>query len=499
MNERNKYLNIYSGEHTKLYESQNIPGRFGGGYGRICWGEGMLEPMNKWNVHSLLDVGCGYGNFCDAATLFASRVYGLDIASVATGNVVGNPEIIFIDGQANSLPLPDGSVEWITSFDCLEHCLEEDIDGILDEFNRVAVKGFALSISYEPCEVEGVPLHMTVKPESWWVDKLRRYGSVTKEGKVPITGVPYLICRKPIDKKIICYCAGGLSARLNALASGEALAGWTGRQLAMVWQTDDPLCRIDFSDLFANPIDTLSDSELLELPSCKLYAYIKDVADQSLISGNPTLRKAVRNWGSTGIDELCRNDDHDSILLFFGCDSGKLHVKPSHAFLKRLEPVAALQRRIDDLTDELGITRNIMGVHARGTDFGVEVKAYARQMIKALEQNQNQRFLVCSEEERYEQILKQALKDNVCIRPKSDRIAKIAPPKAWSLGNIHASPASIMEAVVDLYLLSRTDFRIYHESSGFAQICKILASEQDTLGDARSRQLRHAADRQLRT
>jgi ubiquinone/menaquinone biosynthesis C-methylase UbiE len=476
MNERKKYLDIYSGEHAKRYENQNMPGKLGGGYGRICWGEGMLELMRQWKVHSLLDVGCGYGNFCDAATLFASRVYGLDIASVATGHVVNNPEIVFFDGQANSLPLPDGSVEWITSFDCLEHCLEQDIDHILNEFNRVAVKGFVLSISYEPCEVEGVPLHMTVKPESWWVDKLRRYGSVTKEGRVPITGVPYLVCRKPIDRKIICYCAGSLSARLNALASCEALAGWTGRQLAMVWQTDDPLCRIDFSDLFANPIDTVSDSELLELPSCKLYAYIKDVADQSLISGNPTLRKAVRKWGSTGIDDLCRDDDPDSIILFFGCDSTKLQVKPDPAFLKRLEPVATLRRRIDDLIDELGITRNIMGVHARGTDFGIEVKEYTRQMIKALEQNQGQCFLVCSEEERYEQILKQTFKDKVCIRPKSNWIAKIAPRKAWALGNIRTSPASIMEAVVDIYLLSRTDFRIYHESSGFAKICKILAS-----------------------
>ena len=477
MNERTKYLNIYGGQQAQFYERQNIRGRPAGGYGRICWGEGMLELMKQWKVHSLLDVGCGYGNFCDAATLFASRVYGLDIASVTTGNVVDNPDIVFIDGQANNLPFPDGSVEWITSFDCLEHCLEEDIDRILYEFNRVAVKGFILSISYAPCEFEGVPLHMTVKPESWWVDKLRRFGSVTKEGKVPITGVPYLICRKPVDKKIICYCAGGLGTRLNALASCEALARWTGRQLAMVWQTDDPLCRIDFSDLFANPIDTVSDSELLELPSCKLYTYIKDVADQSLISGNPTLRNMVRKWGSTGIDERCRNDQADSIIFFYGCDSTKLQAKPSHTLLKTLEPVAALQRRIDDWVDELGITREIMGVHARGTDFGIGAKAYARQMVKALEQNQKQRFLVCSEDERYEQILKQVLKDNVCIRPKSDWIAKIAPHKGWALSNMHTSPASIMETVVDLYLLSHSDFRIYHESSGFAQICKILASE----------------------
>ncbi len=474
MSERDKYLNIYSGEHAKTYQVPNIRGNIGGGYGRICWGEGMLERLKQWGVQSLLDVGCGFGNFCDAATLFAQRVYGLDIASVATGNVIDNPDIKFFDGQAKSLPLPDGAVEWITSFDCLEHCLEADIDEILTEFNRVAIKGFALSISYEPCDFEGVALHMTVKPESWWVDKLKRYGEVTKEGHVPITGVPYLICRKPTQKKVICYCTGRLSARLKALAYSDALARRTDRELAMVWQADDPLCPIEFSQFFTNTIPTLGDDELLGLPSSKIYAYVKDVADAALFTGNRTLRTAVRKWGSTGIDKLALNDTQDNIIVFYGYLNNDPAAIPSD-FIHRLEPRPRLQRRIHALSRELGINKTIMGVYARGTDFGVGVKRYAQQIIKAREQDQNQRFLVCSDDEAYEQQLKKSIEDNVLIRPKLDWISKKNGKKGWSLGNMAASESTLLESVVDLYLLARTDFRIYHESSCFAQLTKILA------------------------
>ena len=38
-----------------------------------------------------------------------------------------------VDAMAHNIPLPDSSVEYITSFDCLEHCLPEDIDTIVDE------------------------------------------------------------------------------------------------------------------------------------------------------------------------------------------------------------------------------------------------------------------------------------------------------------------------------------------------------------------------------
>lgn len=469
MDEKEKYLNLYGADLGGKSQPDTIPGHMGGGYGRICWGENMLEALKGWNIASLLDVGCGYGNFCDAAALFVPSVFGLDIASVATGNVIHNPEITYLDGEAKELPLPDNAVEWITSFDCLEHCLEQDIDEILREFNRVAIKGFVLSISYAPCEMDGMPLHMTVKPEAWWIDKLNKYGQVSKEGKAPITGASYLICRKPVEKYLICYCAGSIGTRLRSIALTDRLARQTGRRLSLFWLENDPLCRISFASLFRNSVPVISEEALLELPSCKIYARLKEVADQALISGGKALRTAVQKWGSSEMDAIAMDDSEDHIIVYAPkADIGSV-ADDSDNLLSRLLPNIHIHNRIHQFTESMAIDKSVIGVHARGTDFGIQADAYKQQMQKAIDRNPNQSFLVFSDEMSYEKRLKKEFPNRVIVRPKSSWIQKKDAQLPWALGNVDTSPASVAESLIDLYLLADTQFSIYHESSAFAQ------------------------------
>lgn len=475
MNEKEKYLKIYAAPRNETSQGDVIPGHMGGGYGRICWGENMLEPLKAWKVSSLLDVGCGYGNFCDAAALFVPKVYGLDIASVASGNVINNPEISYQDGEAKDLPLPNNAVEWITSFDCLEHCLEQDIDEILKEFDRVARKGFVLSISYEACEMDGMPLHMTVKPESWWIDKLSKYGRVSKEGQAPITGVPYLICRKPVQKTLICYCAGSIGTRLRSIGWADRLARQTDRQLTLLWLNNDPLCRSPFLSLFASPIPLISEEEMLDLPPCKIYAPIKAVADQALISGGRALRKTVRAWGASGVDILSTDDVEDNIIIYAPtCTLPALDNEDGPIF-GHLSPIIPIQQRTQEFAQHFKINNKIMGVHARGTDFGIKADTYARQIQKAVSRNPSQKFLVCSDDRNYEQTLKERFPEHVIVRPKSAWVKKRDASLPWALGNVDTSEASVAEALIDLYLLAHTQFAIYHESSAFAQVGSLLS------------------------
>lgn len=469
MNEKEKYLNLYGAYQGEKSQMDILPGHMGGGYGRICWGENMLETLKTWKIASLLDVGCGYGNFCDAAALFVPKVFGLDIASVAAGNVIDNPEITYLDGEARELPLSDNAVEWITSFDCLEHCLEQDIEKILEEFNRVARKGFVLSISYDPCEMEGLPLHMTVKPEAWWIEKLSRFGQVSKVGKAPITSAPYLICRKPVEKTILCYCAGSIGTRLRGLVFADRLARQSGRRLKLVWLPDDPLCRGSFSSLFINAIPRISEKEMLDLPSCKIYARIKEVADQALISGGKTLRTAVQKWGAFELDAISMDDPEDHIILFAPKSNIDFPSADSENILAHLLPKVQIQQRIRQLVEHLAIDKNVMGVYARGTDFGIQTDAYAHQMQKAINQNADQKFLVCSDDPSYEQILQSEFPGHVIVRPKSAWLQKKDVKLPWALGNIDTSEASVVDALIDLYLLAHTRFEIYHESSAYAQ------------------------------
>jgi ubiquinone/menaquinone biosynthesis C-methylase UbiE len=194
MNEKEKYIEMYAGETGKAHADRHN----NGGYGRGFFGENAIPFIRRVTPKSVCDVGCGYGRFCNAISDFVDVVYGIDIASVATGNVIPNQKINYIDSHAKNIPLENNAVEWITSFDCLEHCLPEDIDTILKEFDRIATKGFIFSISYEQCWDHGLKLHMTVRPEEWWVEKLKEYGEVSLGDHVAPEVIPtrYIIVNK---------------------------------------------------------------------------------------------------------------------------------------------------------------------------------------------------------------------------------------------------------------------------------------------------------------
>jgi ubiquinone/menaquinone biosynthesis C-methylase UbiE len=149
-------------------------------YGQHNHGVGLYsEYIPSLNIKSLLDVGCGRGVFVnDMVNKFnIKEVYALDIASVSTLNYIKNDSINFIDGSAHNIPLPDNCVEYVVSFDCLEHCLEEDIPKIVDEFYRVCTKGVVASIATHQTQhktITNEDFHMTVKPFEWWREHFSR-------------------------------------------------------------------------------------------------------------------------------------------------------------------------------------------------------------------------------------------------------------------------------------------------------------------------------------
>jgi len=191
MDEVSKYIEIYSGNVGKNYEARHSEG-----YGRGFWGKNAIPYLKEQNPKSVCDVGCGYGRFCNAITEFTEKVYGLDIASVKTNNVIQNPKVVYIDSEAKQIPLPDKCVEWVTSFDCLEHCLPQDIDSILDEFDRISTKGFILSISYTHDSHGPIVFHMTVQPENWWLQKLEKYGKIERGEFILESQTRYIIVKK---------------------------------------------------------------------------------------------------------------------------------------------------------------------------------------------------------------------------------------------------------------------------------------------------------------
>lgn len=179
--EKTLYAEIYKNEKTK--------------YGNSMHAKNILSYIKSLNINSIADIGCGRGDFPIWMKKQGCKiVYGIDFAA----NFKLYNDVIYKKSYAHDLPLKDNEVEYVTSFDMMEHLIPEDIDNVLNEFDRVSTKGMIFSICYKPSKIKifGKNLHPSVYPEKWWINKLKKYGIVK-------TYKEYLIVyklNKPIEK-----------------------------------------------------------------------------------------------------------------------------------------------------------------------------------------------------------------------------------------------------------------------------------------------------------
>ncbi|MBN2301159.1 MAG: class I SAM-dependent methyltransferase [Lentisphaerae bacterium] len=135
----------------------------------------IVQALRQWDaVHfgKALDSGCG------------SRDYGGDISRVAEKSIgldiVANPKADIVVGPVEGVPLPDGSIDLVTTFQVLEHV--EDPASYLQELARVCKNGGVLLLSVP----SAWPFHPTPSDYRRWmlpglVHDLRQAGFEVKE------------------------------------------------------------------------------------------------------------------------------------------------------------------------------------------------------------------------------------------------------------------------------------------------------------------------------
>ena len=153
----------------------------------------IFEPRN------LLDVGAGRGTFIAYARDAGIEAEGFDYSPWAISDEGRyqrcNAEWLRLHDATEPWPYDDSSIDLGVALDFFEHIYEDDLDFTIGEFYRVTKKyiflqiavsgtgglqgrdekGYILSkdepvpIGLEGCAVAG---HVTVKPESWWIDRL---------------------------------------------------------------------------------------------------------------------------------------------------------------------------------------------------------------------------------------------------------------------------------------------------------------------------------------
>jgi len=149
---------------------------------------------------TLLDAGCGRGQFVAAAREAGILAEGFDYSEYAIGEgryLKCKPEWLKLHDATRPWPYPDRSFDLVVVLDALEHIYAEDVPKVLQELFRVARKWVFLQIAVsgsgglqgsartgyklrkgEEVAVEleqyAVAGHLTVQNESWWTEMLWR-------------------------------------------------------------------------------------------------------------------------------------------------------------------------------------------------------------------------------------------------------------------------------------------------------------------------------------
>lgn len=118
-----------------------------------------------YNPKRILDVGCGMGYLVKYIYDRGYNIWGIDSAEIIR-KISVIPERTLV-GDCKDIPFGKKNFDVVVSSDFLEHIPEEEIDDYVDEMCRVG-KVVLARISFKP---EG-KYHLTVKPKSWWKEKL---------------------------------------------------------------------------------------------------------------------------------------------------------------------------------------------------------------------------------------------------------------------------------------------------------------------------------------
>lgn len=284
-------------------------------------------------------------------------------------------------------------------------------------------------------------------------------------------------------KTIINYSTSGMGNRLRPLSSCYAISKKSGRKIKAYWDNITTNgCLAKWDDLFENELETISLDELRNLNNCLLLTE----------SGGPGhgMDREVSKFGRTALKDLSKSnpyrhyesfsyeDKQDNIIIYHNNFLPTVDKKDAEEFLINLKPIKKVQDKIDHYVGELGLNKNVIGVHARGTDFGAPLSSYVNAIKKLLEQNPKQKFFLSTEDPDYENVICDLYQDNVIVRKKENYIIKNDKNKDWGDHTSFSITTEVaQEGLEDIYLLAHTNIMIYHPMSSFAEISRIISQK----------------------
>ncbi len=280
-----------------------------------------------------------------------------------------------------------------------------------------------------------------------------------------------------MDKGIIVYCTSGLGNRLRSFASAAVIAEETGRRLRVYWDNLIPNgCLAKLDELFENKFEEITLEEMTQLEDCKMCCDAYDADRENWHFKNPTLKILTDKFSAQGKDAYKEEDDQKNIVIFNNNFLSGVDRSKAYKWIGGLIPKKEINKKIEIISNELGLSKNVIGIHARGSDFGTTIDYYLPKISEILSQDTTKKFFVSTEDKEFENRIISEFPNNIIFRIKDNYISKENNDLAWNNYNSFSITKNhAQEAIEDMFLLAKTDIQIYHPNSTFGQIAKIIS------------------------
>ena len=256
------------------------------------------------------------------------------------------------------------------------------------------------------------------------------------------------------------YCDGGFGNRLNGLVSGLLLAGIAGLKPVIIWPCNN-WCGARFGEIFEN-----SDLQVMER---ELATYVPEKGNFHFFMTEDHLRMGVPNLSplaASALPEVIQYLQSDSRDVFYHSPliPGYMEASWVSAQIRLLRIRGEIQGQASQFMERAGLHDAFYGMQIRKTDFGAG-GADDDALFELVQRAGDKKFFVCSDDQGVEARFRKL--PNVAIYEKQAYVEKLVAGDWTALAadhsgrvypcNVNRSAQSVIDAVVDLLVLSHSE------------------------------------------
>ena len=277
------------------------------------------------------------------------------------------------------------------------------------------------------------------------------------------------------SRAIHLYCDGGFGNRFNTLVSGLLLAKAARLTPIVVWPRNN-WCGASFAELLTNDFKVIERELLHYAPDKELFHFF--MTEDHLGLGVPNRSPLQAQTLAEAVDYL--NADPRDVYYHSPLIPPFLNPDEVVRQVRELKINAEIEAQADRFISDQGLDE-FFGVQIRKTDFGSN-GADDGNLFELVRNAAHKKFFVCSDDKDVEQRF--GALPNVAIYPKRAHVEKLIDDGGWNsvttdhsgrayACNVNRSAISVVDAVVDLLILSRSDV-VKTSNSTFLQTALLL-------------------------